>query len=411
MTTQAGPTDVDVRAEQVFFEFLGNPPDVEPYASYRWFHEHAPVFRGSNGMIVLSRFADVDAVLRHRDMGRGEESVQHLTDLPPRLLEPVMRRWKRTMVFANPPLHTKMRRKVGAQFLPRHVEAMRELVARRARETMDALADSPGADFVTTVASPLGGAAVADLLGVPEDDRAELARLSPRSMGVFDPMTATSDLEAAAAAEITMADYFADALEERRTAPRDDLLTRLVAPADGDPLEPIEMVAAAANLTNAGNDTTTNLLSNSMYALLTHPEQLRRLREHPELVPRAVEELARFDPPLNLNPRTALVKTTVAGLDLEPGEIVVGIQGAANRDPRRYTDPDALDLGRDEGVSLAFGGGAHFCMGAHLGRLVMSEFLTCLITRFSGAEPAATPRRRPGHNLRGFAELPVRLSR
>jgi cytochrome P450 len=406
VTTQAGTT-----AEQVFFEFLSNPPDVEPYESYRWLHEHAPTFRTGNGMIVMSRFEDVDVVLRHRDMGRGEESVQHLTDLPPELLEPVMRRWKRTMVFANPPLHTRMRRKVGAQFLPRHVEAMRALVVRRAQETMDALADSPGANFVTTVASPLGGAAVADLLGVPEPDRAELAQLSPKSMGVFDPMTATSDLEAAAQAEITMADYFADALEDRRTAPRDDLLTRLVAPADGDPLEHVEMVAAAANLANAGNDTTTNLLSNAMHALLTNPEQLRRLRERPGLLPRAVEELARFDPPLNLNPRTALVHTNIAGLDLEPGQIVVGLQGAANRDPRRYTDPDALDLARDEGLSLAFGGGAHFCMGAHLGRLVIGEFLNCLITRYAGAELAGPARRRPGHNLRGFAELPVTLHR
>ncbi|WP_329520749.1 cytochrome P450 [Spirillospora sp. NBC_01491] len=405
---QAIPDD---QAELVFFRILQNPVDEDPAEHYRWLHENAPVFCTETGMVVLSRYADVDAALRDRRLGRGEESVQHLTNLPPDLLEPVMARWKRTMVFANPPLHTRMRRPIASAFTPYHVEQLRKTVRDTARRLLEGLADRPGGDFVRTVASPLGSAVVGDMLGVPERDRAELARLSPESMKVFDPLTAADDLPAAAAAEIRMADYFAELLAERRREPRDDMLTRLAAAASDGTLEEVEVVAASANLMNAGSDTAVNLMSNSMAILLSHPDQLALLREDPGRIPRAVEELARLDPPLNLNPRTALTPCTVAGVELTAGQIVIGIQGAANRDPERFTDPDRVDVTRDEGPSLSFGGGVHFCLGAHLGRLVLAELLACLVTDFSAVEPAGPARRRPGHNLRGLSHLPVNLRR
>lgn len=411
MSTLREPATVDKRAEQVFFEILNNPPHVEPIDSYRWLHENAPVFLTGSGMVVLTRFADVDVMLRHRDLGRGEESVQHLTDLPTELLEPVMARWKRTMVFANPPLHSKMRRPVASAFTPRHVEELRAGVGAHAQELLEELADHPGANFVRMVASPLGAAVLGDLLGVPHADRAGLAMLSPESMKVFDPRTAKEDLAAAAKAEIRMADYFSDLIAVRRREPGDDVLTRLVTASDEGALEEIEIVAAAANLMNAGSDTAVNLLGNAIYALLTNPDQLALLREDPERIPRAVEELARWDPPLNLNPRTALAPCAVAGVDLAPGQIVIGVQGAANRDPSRFTDPDRLDVTRDEGPSLSFGGGIHYCAGAHLGRVILAEVLSKLVTNFSSVELAGTARRRSGHNLRGFVSVPVDLCR
>lgn len=405
-------TTGDAAAEQVFLSFLDNPPDVEPIAQYHWLHEHAPVFTTSNGMVVLTRYDDVDAALRHRGLGRGDESVQHLTDLPPQLVEPVMALWKRTMVFANPPLHTRMRRPVAAAFTPRHVEDLRRRIVARIERQLDELAGESEIDWVKGFASPLGAGVVGDMLGVPEPDRAELARLSPESMKVFDPMTASTDLPAAAEAAIELADYFGDLLDERRREPTDDVVSRLGVALDGGSLERIEVVAAAANLLNAGSDTLVNLLSNAMYALLTNPEQLDSLPDlPPALLPRAVEELARWDPPLNLNPRTALEPCTVAGVDLVPGQIVIGVQGAANRDPSHYTDPDRLDLTRDEGPSLSFGGGVHYCLGAHLGRLVLGEVLRVLVATGTTVRPAGTARRRPGHNLRGFQYLPVTLTR
>ncbi|SBT43073.1 cytochrome P450 [Micromonospora auratinigra] len=412
MSIRPEATTGNAEAEQVFLSFLDSPPDDEPFAQYHWLHEHAPVFTTTTGMVVLTRYDDVDLALRHRAMGRGDESVQHLTDLPPQLVEPVMALWKRTMVFANPPLHTRMRRPVAAAFTPRHVEELRARIVARIERLLGELTGGSEVDWVKEFASPLGTGVVGDMLGVPEPDRPELARLSPESMKVFDPMTASTDLPAAAEAVIDMADYFGDLVDDRRREPGEDVVSRLAGALDAGSLERIEVVAASANLLNAGSDTLVNLLSNAMYALLTNPDQLAALPDlPPALLPRAVEELARWDPPLNLNPRTALEPCAIAGVDLVPGQIVIGVQGAANRDPGHYTDPDRLDLTRDEGPSLSFGGGVHYCLGAHLGRLVLGEVLRVLAATGTTVAPAGTARRRPGHNLRGFQYLPVTLTR
>ncbi|HEX2317153.1 MAG TPA: cytochrome P450 [Thermomonospora sp.] len=402
---------LNARAEEMFFGIVNGPPDVEPIASYHWLLENAPAFMTGTGMLILTRFADVEPTLRRRELGRGEESVLHLSDLPPELIEPVMARWKRTMVFANPPLHTRIRRRVAYAFGPHFVESLRDSIRARARELLDRIAEQPGGNFMDLVAYPLGTTVLGDLLGVPEEDRDRIMALALDAMKIFDPQTAAAELPACARAEIEMADYFGDLLEQRRREPRDDLLTRMVMQNDEDALDEIELVATAANLMNAGIDTAPNLLGNALHALLTHPDQLALLREDPGRIPRAVDELARFDPPLNLNPRTALEPCTVAGFDLEPGQIVVSVQGAANRDPRRFTDPDRLDVLRDEGPSLAFGGGIHSCLGAHVGPLEVQELLTELVTGFADVEASGPAVRRPGHNLRGYADLPVTLRR
>ncbi|MEV5826889.1 cytochrome P450 [Spirillospora sp. NPDC052242] len=411
MTAPNVPAGLRERAEEKFFGIINNPPDVEPYETYRWFHANAPAFVTDSGMLILTRFADVEPALRRRELGRGRESVLNLTSLPPELIEPVMTRWKRTMVYANPPLHTRIRRRVAYAFGPHFVETLRDSVRARARELLDELAGTPGGNFMELVAYPLGTTVLGDLLGVPHADRDHVMALALDAMKIFDPQTAAAELPACARAEIEQAEYFGALLAERRREPRDDLLSRLVAPADDDPLDEIELVATAANLMNAGIDTAPNLLGNALYALLEEPAQLALLREDPGRIPRAVDELARFDPPLNLNPRTALEPCTVAGFDLEPDQIVVSVQGAANRDPRRFTDPDRLDVLRDEGSSLAFGGGIHSCLGAHVGPLEVRELLAELVTGFRVIEPGGPARRRPGHNLRGFADLPLTLRR
>ncbi|WP_147341142.1 cytochrome P450 [Actinomadura logoneensis] len=408
---QDDPAAVNERAEKVFFTILENPPESDPAEHYAWLHANAPVFTTGNGMTVLSRYADVSAALRHRSLGRGKESVQHLTDLPPDVLEPVMARWRRTMVFANPPLHTRMRRAISNAFTPYHVERLRPVIHDHAHALLDALADEPGGNFVSRVSSPLGATLVGELVGVPEADRPLLAKLSPESMRVFDPMTAVAELPMAAAAEMRMAEYFTALMGERMRAPKDDVLSRLTAAHKAGELEDVEVVAACSNLMNAGMDTGVNLMSNGLAILLDHPDQIEVLRRDPGLALRAAEELARLDPPLNLNPRTALADCEVAGVRVAEGQIVISVQGAANRDPSRYTDPDRVDVTRDEGPCLTFGGGIHFCMGAHLGRIMVSELLTCLVTHFSAVKRGGPPERRLGHNIRAFLDLPVTLRR
>lgn len=172
-----------------------------------------------------------------------------------------------------------------------------------------------------------------------------------------------------------------------------------------------EMVATAVLLFAAGFETTVNLLGNGLHALLTHPAQLTALRQQPELVHRAVEEFLRFDSPVQLTSRVALRPCGIAGAELAPGQRVVLLLGAANRDPARFTDPDRLDIARDEGPAMSFGSGIHFCLGAHLARLEATEFFDQLLRRFPHLELTGTSQRRSGHSLRGFAELRINARR
>jgi len=227
---------------------------------------------------------------------------------------------------------------------------------------------------------------------------------------LFEPFADADTVARAIAAEDELADYFTSLLAEKQRHPGDDLLSRLAASRADDALDDGEMIATAMMLFGAGFETTVNLLGNGLYALLTHPAQLDLLGDRPELVPRAIEEFLRYDPPAQLVIRAVLRPCTLAGVELWPGDKIVVLLAAANRDPAQFTDPDRLDVTRDEGPSLAFSSGIHYCIGAPLARLEATEFFARLLSRYRHIEMAGQPRRRPGRGLCGFAELPVSVS-
>jgi cytochrome P450 len=398
-------------AGRLLTDALLGATDTDPYEHYRLLREAAPVLLTRNGILVLSRYDDIYGALRHQSLGRAADEALsiHADKLADDQLHQAMRWWRRTVLFTNPPDHTRLRRLISGAFTPRHVERLRTLVAAYAEEALDELARQQGGDFMQVVALSLPVKVIAKLLGIAAADWAEFAPVVRDMVEMFEPLADAETLVRAVAAQQRLAGYFADLLAAKRRQPGDDLLSRLAVSCADDALDDTEMIATAILLFTAGFETTTNLLGNGLYALLTHPSQLALLREQPQMIPRAVEELLRFDPPAQLTSRTVLYPCTIAGVDLSAGQTVLALLASANRDPARFTAPDCLDVTRDEGPSLTFASGTHFCLGAHLARLEGAEFFTQLLRRYDGIELAGPARRRPGRSLRGFAELPVSL--
>lgn len=395
-------------AEQMLAGVLLSESGSDPYDAYRWIREHAPVLRTRNGTIVLTRYADVFAALREPALGKPEQGFGlRRKDLDPAQVELAMARWRRTILFANPPEHTRLRRLISDVFTPRHVSQLQPAIAGIADTYLDRLGAGPGTDFIAAVATPMPAKVIAGLLGIPGSDYENFAPLVRDTVQLFEPFATTESVTRAITAQDELSRYLAGLLAGKRRRPGDDLLSRLASSMAADAMDDTEMTAAAVLLFSAGFETTVNLLGNGLHALLTHPGQLARLRRQPGLMPQAVEEFLRYDSPVQLTSRAALQSCAVAGTELTAGQQILVLIGAANRDPARFTDPDRLDITRDQGPALSFGTGSHFCLGAHLARLEATEFFTRLLARFRHLEPAGPPQPRPGRSLRGFAHLPV----
>lgn len=399
----------DPEAEKLFFEIMSNPMNDDPYPSYHRLREQAPALLLSDGTLVVSRYADCDAALRHRSLGKTDDMRGYLlTPIPEEEFHAAMALLQRSMSFANPPEHTRLRGVVSSAFTNRHVEALRAVIADRTDQLLDALAGAPESDFMTALAKPLPVSVMADLLGVPESDREAITPRFREFAAMAEPVVDAEVFSRAAAAQAELAGYFAELLKHKQAHPADDLLSRL-AHAE-DKLDDAEMTSTVLLLFGAGIETTTNLLGNGLYVLLTHAGQFERLRSDPGLVDTAVEELLRYDSPVHLDARSVLEQTTFAGAELAPGQNVTIMLGSANRDPGRFADPDGFDIGRTDNAHLSFAAGPHFCLGAHLTRLEARVFMERLIARSSAVSLSGTPHRRAGLGLRGFAELPVTLT-
>ncbi|MGW0056440.1 cytochrome P450 [Nocardia nova] len=382
-----------------------------PYEGYRLLRETAPVLVSASGVVVLSRYADCQAALRNRRLGKADESLGfRLTDVPEDLQRTTLHRFRRTMLFRNPPDHERLRRLVADAFTHRHVEQLRPRIAERIDHLLDAAAERERIDIISEIALPLPVAVIGDLLGVPESDRAAAAPLVRCLLAPLEPASDTAAIRRAADAETQLVEYFSTLLAEKRTDPQDDLLSRLAIARGADALDEDEMVGSAILLFAAGFETTTNLIGNGLAALLAHPDQLAALRDEPALASNAVEELLRYDAPVQTNGRTALADTAIGDVSVPDGTVVLMLLGSANRDPDRYDDPDILDLRRRNPAPLSFGSGIHFCLGAALARTEAMELFPRLLARFPGLAADGEPVWRPGLSFRGLASLPVSLT-
>lgn len=316
----------------------------------------------------------------------------------------------RTMLVSDPPDHTRLRTLVQKAFTPRVVEQLRPRIEQRVHAMLDGAASRGGMDLIEDLAYPLPVVVIAELLGVPPEDHelfkagsaaiaAALDPISPERRPVRDP--ARDEIQR----------YLAGIIAARRAEPRDDLVTRLVqAEEEGDRLDPDELLQMCILLLVAGHETTVNLIGNGVAALLDHPDALARLRSEPDLIEPAVEELLRFDGPVQLTGRVATRPLELAGRSIEPGQMVMTLLSAANRDPDVFDAPAELDLSRHPNPHVGFGRGIHFCLGAPLARLEGQIAIGALVGRFARLERTGTARRRPTITLRGFESLPLRVA-
>ncbi len=380
----------------------------DPYPTYAQLRSLAPLAKAPDGVLVLTRYADCDALLRHPRCGRADPDALFVAMGLPNWRDHIgLRQFSTSLLNINPPDHTRIRRLVGGVFTPRRVAGLRPAITALTERLLSAISGT--VDFIDAFAFPLPVAVIGELLGIPAADRPpfqSLVRDWTLLLDVYDAdVLARAD---AAAGQIR--DYLADLAGQRRRRPESDLMTAMVqAESDGERLTEDELLTTAALLFAAGFETTTHLLGNALVALLSHPDQLDLLRRSPALAPGAVRELLRFDSPVQITGRTVLSDTEVSGIPVAAGQRVVAYLGSANRDPQRFADPDRLDLARVDNAPLSFGGGLHYCLGAALARLEAEIALPALLERFPRIALAGPPQRRDSLTLRGYLALPVSL--
>jgi cytochrome P450 len=382
---------------------------ADPYPRYRALHEHAPVFQSVIDALVVVRYQDCWEVLRDNRLGKPKDGEREIVRLSDYQRERMAERNPRdsSMLFLNPPDHTRLRGLVSKAFTPRTIERMRPEIL----EVTDDLLDGWGGelDVVSSLAFPLPMTVIGRMVGVPEEDRSDFQPIVQAAVKALEFSMSDDEFDAAIAAFDHLNDYFVDLIAARRREPQDDLLSSLIAARDeGDRLTEDEIVSTATLLFAAGFETTTNLIGNGLYALLSHPDQLRRLRDEPGLIKPAVEEILRWDSPVQIDGRTAFEDVVVAGREVPEGSTVVTLLGAANHDPTHYTEPERFDIGRDEGPPMSFASGIHYCLGAALARLEGQVVFGRVLERFPTLELLdATPHYKDNFVLRGLRELRV----
>jgi cytochrome P450 len=389
----------------------------DPYPAYRQLHEKDPVHRTMllKGWL-LTRYDDVSNALRDnrfladdRKQPTFEKNQQQAIKKGIFTEEEAARRGQ-TMLRTDPPDHTRLRGLVSKAFTPRAIESLRPRVEQIVSELLDEVRNGE-MDVIRDLAYPLPVTVIAEMLGLPVEDREQFKHWSDEailSIGIGDD----NDMRRAMAAQREMHEYFAALAEERRREPREDLLSGLVAAEDaGDKLTADELFSTIMLLLVAGNETTTNLIGNGLLALLRNREQWELLKSQPELLENAIEELLRYDSPVQNTSRFAMEELEIEGRTIKPFEQIGLILGAANRDPERYADPDTLDITREKIEPLSFGNGIHFCLGAPLARMEGAIAFRALIERYPNMR-LATDKPEWGDNiiLRGLKSLPVKVA-
>ncbi|MFI1738464.1 cytochrome P450 [Streptomyces sioyaensis] len=409
-------THVDTTAALPSLQDLLDPRNqADPYPLYSRWRAQAPLARLDDRLMVLTRYEDCAAVLRDGRFGHPEADDPRFAGRRPSLevLVDDDGRPVRGFLGLNPPDHTRMRALVSQAFTRRRVERLAPRIEELTDELFTAMERTPGpVDLIEGLATPLPVAVISELLGVPTEDRHRMLTWSHAVARALVPdfllPPGAAEQEAQARREFT--DYLRELVVERRRAPGDDLLSALVTVHDdGDVLTENELLATCTLLLIAGHETTVNLIGNGTLALLRHPDQLARLRSDPALTDNAVEELLRYDSPVQLTVRFALQDAEVAGVPVPAGSTLLLLIGAANRDPAAYEHPERLDIGRAPLRHLAFGQGIHFCLGAPLARLETQIALRMLLARAPQLRLAGEPEWKDHITLRGLSRLPLSL--
>lgn len=387
----------------------------DPYSFYRGLREQTPVYWDEPiGSWLLTRYEDVVAALRRPDVfssarfGEAPNAARGVEGAP-QDLSTVFASW---MLYRDPPDHGRLRGLMVKAFTPRTVAQLRPRITALVDELLDSIVSAGEADLLKALANPLPTTVILELLGVPPSQRENYKAWSNDLAAFLGAGRPTRNLGERSQRSIGEMKQALSALcAERRTAPRDDLISALLAAEDrGSVLGEDELLANAMLLLFAGNETTTNLIGNGLLALLEHPEEHSRLLRAPEAIPGAIDELLRFDSPVQALARVALSDVELGGKTIRRGERVLPMIGAANRDPAVFADPDRLDVTRAAArTALGFGHGIHFCVGAGLAKMEAEIALGSVLARLPGLHlDGPRPGRRKTIALRGLETLSVR---
>jgi cytochrome P450 len=384
----------------------------DPYPAFDWLRQNDPVHHAAFGVWLFTRHSDVERILRDASLSNRNRSV----DLNDPGMSAISGIADDVILNLDPPAHTRVRGSISKAFSPRRAVEFRPRIEATATALLDAAVerDDGIVDVIGDLAYPLPMSVMCSMLDVPLADRHNLKALSRDLVLLTEPpVLRTAEQEARLEpAVLFFVDYFREIVAERRTRPREDVLSALItARHDGNRLSESELLSTLIFLFLAGHHTTSGLIGNGLMAMFEQPEQFRRLREDPTIGGTFVEELLRYDAPVQLARRITVDDYEIGDVRIPTGEMLIPLLGAANRDPSVFTDPDRLDLGRANAHrNVAFGGGPHHCLGSALARLEGEVALREFARRFRRIELAGEPRRSLSFTVRGFENLPMQVT-
>ncbi|HEY7517983.1 MAG TPA: cytochrome P450 [Methylomirabilota bacterium] len=392
------------------FDLRALPPAFydDPFPTYHALRRADPVHRCPDGSVFLTRYEDVVAV--YQDHARFA-SDKRLEFAPKFGATPLYEHHTTSVVFRDPPDHTRIRRLFAPAFTPRALAALEPRIERLVDELLDDAAARGGMDVVDDFAAAVPVQLIGDMLGIPADERGPLRGWSLAILGALEPAPSAAQLHAGNEAVEAFKDYLRRLVAARRRRPSTDpgeILSALIAAEDaGDRLTEVELLHQCIFLLNAGHETTTNLIANAVLTLLEHPAAAARLRAAPPLLATAVDEFLRYESPNQLGNRRAAVATEIAGMPLAPDTLITLCIGAANRDPAQFPDPDRVDVARTPNRHLAFITGIHACAGMWLARMEGRVAIGRLVARFPDLRLASPPVRGRRARFRTLVSLPV----
>ena len=396
----------DVVGSAPDFDLYGPDVVADPYPTYAAMRAAGPMVEVA-GTRYVTRYELAEQVLRNTDFGRGQYPRMIEGALGPGPLAESFRRW---ILYLDPPDHTRLRSLVMRAFTPRAIERLRMVIQTTVDRLLDEMVAADETDLLGHFAYPLPVHVICELLGVPTEDRSEFRTWSADlGRGLQITNTTPEIIHRGNVAADGFNTYFRELIEQRRARPLDGFLDDLIAVGgNGEPLSDDELLATLVLLFFAGHETTVNLLGNGMNAVLRHQPAWDQLCADPALARQAVEEMLRIDTPVQRASRIALVDLELEGGIVRAGEMVIVLIGGANRDERRFEDPDTFKLNRSTGSHLSFAAGPHYCLGATLARVEAEIAVATLARRFPGLRLGPdVPARRPNVVLRGLESLPV----
>ncbi|MEP1517933.1 MAG: cytochrome P450 [Nitratireductor sp.] len=397
------------RALAEAFDINALPPGFaeNPFPVYRALLEHVPLKHFPDGSVMLSRYADLDRVYRDTKTFSSDKKVEFLPKFGD---TPLYEHHTTSLVFNDPPLHTRVRKIMMGALTPRAIAAMEPGLVALVDGLIERIADQGEVDLIEDFAAAIPIEVIGNLFVMPHEERGPLRDWSLAILGALEPVLSEADKARGNQAVTAFKTYLAELAAKRRASPGDpatDVLTRLINGNDGELLSDTELLQNCIFILNAGHETTTNLIGNALHELAQWPDERQRLIDNPDLIDTAVDEFLRFQSPNQLGNRMTLAECELHGETIAPGTRIHLAIGAANRDPRQFEDPDRLDLARKPNRHLAFPQGPHLCAGFSLarmeGRIAVSRFLK----RFPDYRLAGAPKRTGRVRFRGFSALPA----